>query len=322
MTRTLWITGAAGFSGRHLAAFIATLPNRPRTVGIDIGSATGLPLDAFETLDVADATAVATLAKRRKPDWVIHLAGAPPAAPPADLWRAHVGTTLGLALGLLGAGCRRTRLLSIGSAAEYRPHGSRALTERDDASPTTEYGRSKLAQTLLTAALPNTLGLSACVARTFNLVGPGLPTRFVLGRLCDEFARVGPRGTITVQHLDSSRDFIDVRDAADAYWRLVRTGRPGRVYNVCSGRPTRLAELVTLLSAATGKHPRIRITAGGRHAGNPDVVFGSFARLARATGWTPRIDLLSSIQAMLADAGGRAVPPPPRRGGARRRTVR
>ena len=118
MNGTLWITGVAGFSGRHLADYIASRSSRPRVVGIDVCDAPSLPLDAYHRLDLCDAVAVAIAARGARPTWVIHLAGVPPAASAGDLWRGHVGATLGLATGLIRAGCRQTRLLSIGSAAE------------------------------------------------------------------------------------------------------------------------------------------------------------------------------------------------------------
>ncbi|MBW4840507.1 MAG: NAD-dependent epimerase/dehydratase family protein [Paenibacillaceae bacterium] len=42
---------------------------------------------------------------------------------------------------------------------------------------------------------------------------------------------------------EARRDFLDVRDAVDAYEILLRKGEVGEVYPVCSGREKSLAEL-------------------------------------------------------------------------------
>jgi GDP-4-dehydro-6-deoxy-D-mannose reductase len=305
MTGTLWITGAAGFSGRHMAAYAAALPERPRIIGLD-GAVRrlDLPLDDFVRVDLTDSARVSALARQHSPDWVVHLAGSTTAGP--DLWRSNVGTTLGLAVGLASS-APRARFLSIGSAAEYAPGAGGPLDEDAAAGPVSDYGRSKLAQTLLTLGLPARFGLQALVARTFNLVGPGLPPHLVAGRLCDQFARVGPHGCIELHNQDTSRDFVDVRDAVDAYWRLVRDGAPG-IYNVCSGRATSVRRLVELCAQLTGKRPAVRTTQTRDASADPDVVVGAPTKIAAAVGWAARLPLEQSLGDMLqaiaaADAG-------------------
>jgi len=161
---------------------------------------------------------------------------------------------------------------------------------------------TKLALTELTLRLGAKLGLHTCVARTFNLVGPGLPARFVCGRLCEQFVRAGSSGGISVRHTRSGRDFVDVRDAGDAYWRLVQCGRAGEVYNVCSGRLVMLNDVIERLSTLTGTQPRIRVEGPTPTDVDSSTVHGSFAKLRRETGWAPRIPLDRSLQDMLDHA--------------------
>jgi GDP-4-dehydro-6-deoxy-D-mannose reductase len=299
MTRTLWITGVAGFSGRHMAAFAADLPGRPRIVGLDEAPPPpALPVDEYVQIDLADISRVSALARQEPPDWVVHLAGS--TRPGPQLWRANVGTTLGLAMGLAGS-APRARLLGIGSAAEYGPGGGAPLDERAPAAPVSEYGRCKLAQTLLTTSVAARFGLHALVARPFNLVGPGLPAHLVAGRLCAQFAQLDTDGEIELLHCDTSRDFVDVRDAADAYWRLVREAEPG-IYNVCSGTAVSLRRLVALCGDLTGKHPAVRTTQDRDRALDPEVVVGNPSKITAAVAWAPRIPLEQSLADMLQAA--------------------
>ena len=50
---------------------------------------------------------------------------------------------------------------------------------------------------------------------------------------------------LKVGNLQPSRDYLHVRTAAEAYWRLIGTKASyGRVVNVCSGIPTRMGDIV------------------------------------------------------------------------------
>lgn len=302
--RTLWITGVAGFTGRHLTRLVTARPDRPRIVGLDVVARPPLPLDGYERVDLCDADAVAALAVRDPPAWIVHLAGALPPASPADMWTANVTATSGLLLGLAAADCRAVRLLSIGSAAEYRLGSDAPLTERSPAAPATPYGRTKLAQTLLVLGARRTLGVQASIARTFNLVGPGLPSRLLAGRLCEQFLPVAGPAEVELQTLDTSRDFLDVRDAVDAYWRIVTAARTNRIYNVCSGRAVGVRELVRLFGDVTDTQPAIRTVPARDRVVDPAVVVGCARRLHRETGWAPTIPLVTSVRDMIA--AGRA----------------
>ena len=88
----------------------------------------------------------------------------------------------------------------------------------------------------------------------------------------------------------SRRDFTDVRDVAEAYRLLAAAGEPG-VFNVCSGRRSPPASW-SRRWATWPAWPIDHVVDQGRvRAHDVPEVRGSFARLARATGWEPRIPL-------------------------------
>src|SRR6266581_7673337 len=120
MTGVLWVTGVSGFTGRHLVRFLRRAGASVRIVGVDIDVGATADLDAAHAIDLTNAEAVAALARREPPDWVIHLAGLMPPAAESEMWRVNVGGTVGLLLGLR-EGSRRLRIVSIGSAAEHAP---------------------------------------------------------------------------------------------------------------------------------------------------------------------------------------------------------
>lgn len=69
---------------------------------------------------------------------------------------------------------------------------------------------------------------------------------------------------LRVGNLEVQRAYLDVRDAASAY----RQGRPGEVYNVATGRPIRMGDLLAGLinafgSTATGEVEPCRLRGVG-----------------------------------------------------------
>lgn len=300
MNETLWITGASGFTGSRLVAFVGGLPNRPRLVGLNAAAPGPAGVDAHFNLDVQDADAVAAVASREPPRWVIHLAGVMPPVPAEAMWSANVGGTLGLMLGLRAARVRHARVVSVGSAAEYAPSSSTsARVETSECGGASPYGNTKWAQTLVALGAARGGDIEPLVARTFNLIGPGLATRLVLGSLCEQFSRDPAPDEIVLGNPDAARDFVDVRDAVEAYWQVARGGNAGEVYNVCSGRPATVREILGILGQLTGRAPRIQSDPSRLRPSDPPVVWGTPAKITGVTGWKPRLSLEQSLRDMI-----------------------
>ena len=302
MKPTLWITGVAGFTGRHLVAAAADQLDGPRIVGLDLAESPATGVDVYHRVDLIDVDAVAALARENPPRWVIHLAGAIPPASAQEMWYVNVGTTVSLLRGLACAGCRKVRVVTIGSAAEYLAESPGALTETSPCGGSSPYGRAKWAQTLLALSIGRELGLATMVARPFNLIGPGLPTSLVAGWLCHQFAKIGPDEDIRIGNIKSARDFVDVRDAVRAYCQTAARGEPGEIYNVCSGTATTVEQLIAMLGKLTGKSPRICVDSARLRDADPPVNYGDSSKLQQATGWQPRTSLTDSLAAMLQEA--------------------
>lgn len=303
MSASLWITGAAGFSGRHLVGVLAGRQDRPRIVGLDLHDRPVPGLDTYHRVDTTRPDEVTAIARDDPPRWVIHLAGAIPPATEEQMWLANVGSTVGLLQGLAAAGGDGVRVVTVGSAAEYVPRSEGPLTEEHPCRGTSAYGRTKWAQTSLTLNMGRQLGLSTMVVRPFNLIGPGLSTDLVAGWLCRQFANLGEDEEIRIGNTKSARDFVDIRDAVAAYWLVVQRGQPGEVYNICTGQAVTVERLLALLGELTGKSPRIQIDAA-RLRNDQQSSYGDYTKLRQATGWQPCMPLRESLADMLAALSG------------------
>jgi len=305
--RVVLITGYAGFSGRHLVSHLRRNEAALRIVGFDVCPADIGGVDQHIAGDLLQFGAISAAVDACRPDAIIHLAGRTPPASDADLWAANVGATFNLLEAVRQAGLQ-PRILVIGSAAEYGPAQAPLISEEHPCRPTTAYGRSKLAQTLLCQHYGARFTLPIVIARTFNLFGPGMPPRTVIGELCAQIAASPSGGVLRVGDVSGARDFIDVRDAAALYWALACRGMPGQVYNVCTGRATVIRDLLHLLLAVAGASYRIESQAERFREGDVRHSCGDCTKLLQVAGIRPQLPLLDSLRDTLADFRRR--PPP------------
>jgi GDP-4-dehydro-6-deoxy-D-mannose reductase len=290
-TGRVLITGIHGFTGRHLAARLA-----------ETSSATliGLPCD------LTDPEAVRQAVERADPDVVFHLAGIFGSESPEAIQRVNVGGFVSLRDALRRQAERRgrpIRLLTVGSAAELGRAGAARLPVAEDAccQPETAYGRSKWEATRLALAEPSEGPLEIVVARPFNLVGPGLSPRLALGNFARQIADValGRASVIRCGPLDARRDYLDVRDAVEAYRLLVERGRPGQLYHVCAGRSYAVGDLLQRMLALAGAGPEI-LSQPTDWAGDLADIYGDPGKLIAECGWAPTIDIDRSLADLVA----------------------
>jgi nucleoside-diphosphate-sugar epimerase len=162
------------------------------------------------------------------------------------------------------------------------------------------YGVSKLAGTE-TVALARTFGLDTVVLRVFNPIGAGAPATSLPGRLLAELCRAtAEHDAVHLGSLDSVRDFVDVRDIADAVLAAVQSSTVDEpVLNVASGRATPVRILVrdlVRLSGFTG--PVFAIGNGSVRSADVPWQQADVSVIARELGWKPAIDLTDSLREM------------------------
>lgn len=92
------------------------------------------------------------------------------------------------------------------------------------------------------------------------------------------------------------RDYIHIRDLADAHILALTTNTPGehRIYNLGSGTGYSVKEVIEACRAVTG-HP-IPAEVAPRRAGDPAVLVASSAKIMQDLGWNPtRTDLTTIV---------------------------
>jgi GDP-4-dehydro-6-deoxy-D-mannose reductase len=271
------VTGAGGFVGRHVVA---------RAVE------RGLEPVGFEG-DLREADVVRAQLQGVEPAAIVHLASRPRSAGALD-------DELAMARNLVGVAGDAVVLVA-GSAAQYGMGAAEPLAEEAPTYPVTPYGEVKCA--VERAALDASPHVIA--ARAFNIVGPGQGLDAPIASWAAQLTE-GVE-TLRTGNLDVVRDFLDVRDAADAFLDLVGSGLTG-VVNVGSGVPVTLRSVVDELIALTGRVVTVERDPALARPSDPPFVVADITRLQRATGFTPRIALRDSLAEVLLEWRERAQP--------------
>jgi GDP-4-dehydro-6-deoxy-D-mannose reductase len=242
---------------------------------------------------------------------VLHLAGqafVPPsiADPLATLAVNATGTAHVLEAVRALPNAERVRVVLVSSAEVYgkqRPERM-PLDEAAPVRPENPYAASKAAAEIYGGVWARLYGLHVAIARPFNHIGPGQDPRFVVPSFAKQLAQIAAGGSpvMAVGNLEAERDFLDVRDVADAYVALLERGRSGTIYNVCSGRAVSVNEVLRALITIAGVAVEIRQDPERMRPSDVPLLVGDASRLRAETGWAPERSLQATLRDVYDDA--------------------
>ncbi|MFO0697666.1 MAG: NAD-dependent epimerase/dehydratase family protein [Nitrospira sp.] len=248
------ITGASGFTAYHLVKglregtepkelyFSSLSPKKPDYCG-----------DYF-SCDLSRLEQVRSLIKKIKPQQIYHLAGTYTNDYVKD-YKSNVLSSMNILDSLLHSKID-PKVLLIGSAAEYgfvNP-ADNPIPEDYPLRPVSIYGLTKAHQTQLMSYYCRVHGLNIAMARTFNLAGKGMSSSLFVGHVYEQIEKYKRReiSRIIVGNLNNRRDYIHVDEAVKYYRIIMACGAAGEIYNVGSGKPIRVYELLDQLLNEAG----------------------------------------------------------------------
>ncbi len=305
MLQKVLITGVTGFTGSNLAKYLSNLGLE--VYGLCLSQVQSgdeeylnAVVETFYT-DIRDKDSVGKVIQEIKPDFLFHLAGLVSSNDLDELLDINV---LGTRNVLDATSPLNTRVLIPGSAAEYGlvPEDRLPVSEVTPLRPINSYGISKAAQTLLAYQYYLKNGCPVYISRTFNITGPGGSPNLVCSTIAKQIIdikRGAVKPIIHIGNIDTKRDFLDVRDVVRAYWSIVREGRPGEIYNVCSGRAYSISEIIQILlkisrveCSIEQDHTRVRTI-------DIPIQVGDNKKIREETGWHLEIKLEDSMRDLL-----------------------
>ena len=297
MSRVL-ITGASGFLGSHLIKSLRR-HGAAEVLGADLHADSAPGFDGWQEADLRDAASAVRTVFRAQPDVVFHLAGT--FGGPANVVHASNVTTTEQVLSAVQAATPNSRVVVIGSAAEYGrvPPDAQPVRESLVGYPVSDYGRAKRAVSELASRYATDFGLQVVIARPFNAVGRGISPGLVVGaiahRLRAALAAPAPRA-ITIGTTDSVRDFIAAADVTDGLVLAAERGIAGESYNLCTGVGTSVQSVLEQLIAFTGEAVAVERDETLVRSAEVDALIGDPSKAHAALGWRPTRSLESALR--------------------------
>ena len=301
--RSILVTGASGFVGRHLVAALARV----------------VPSARLHTarFDITDAASVTAAVRAARPDASIHLAGvtaATAARRNSDrAWDVNLHGSLNLGRAILAhaPGCRMV-FASTADAYGASFNAGLPLDETAPLAPMNAYSASKAAADLALGAMAAD-GLRVVRVRAFNHAGPGQSTDFVVAAFAEQIMRIAAgrqNPLMLVGALEPQRDFLDVRDVCAAYIACVLHDLPpGLILNIASGVQRRVGDILAALLSAASVTVRVQTDPARLRATDIAVAAGDASQARILLGWRSTITFDQMIHDVVEDWRARVTEP-------------
>jgi UDP-glucose 4-epimerase len=301
------VTGGAGFVGRALVNQLTTLGHRVVVLdNLSIRASREAPVwpSGVELVpgDVRDRSLLQSVLERERPGTLYHLAAIHyiPACDEDPDECVSVNTAGGASVleACIRADSPPTCVVAS-TAAVYAP-AETAHREDDRLGPIDIYGLSKLWLEQL-VALYTRNGLRVRVARLFNVYGPGETNPHLIPSLVDQ-ALAG--GVIKTGNLSTQRDYVHVRDVADALVAMATHSQADGIVcvNVGSGRAVSGQEVVDAIAMSMGRKLETATDASRLRPVDRPLLLSDPRRAAELLGWRAQVPFEGGIGDLIRDS--------------------
>ena len=306
----LLVTGGAGFIGSNLIGQIIHQPDIRKLVNLDcltyaghpanLAAVAGHPKYVFERVDLRDKPAVLGVVQRHEITHVMHLAAESHVdrsiSGPGDFVHTNVVGTFNLL-----EACRAVwageftghRFLHVSTDEVYGSLGATGLfTETTPYAPNSPYSASKAASDLLVRAYHHTYGLPTVITNCSNNYGPHQFPEKLIPVVIQSV--LGRRPVPVYGDGLNVRDWLYVRDHADALWTVLTRGKIAETYNIGGHNEWANLHIVQLicdtldeLAPGLGGNSRRLITLVKDRPGHDRRYAIDAGKIQRELGWTP-----------------------------------
>ena len=292
------VTGGAGFIGSHLVESLVSQGHHVKVLdNFDTGTRANLTGIDVEVLDGdirdPDACAQATAGC----DTVFHLAAIASVprsvADPSMSFSVNATGTSNVFEAARHAGVRQ--IVGASSAAVYGPCTLAQIPESAPLLPQSPYGAEKATMEQLASAYNSCFDIDVTCMRFFNVYGSRQDPNSSYSGVIAAFLATILRGNTPTVHGDGSqsRDFVHVSDVVAACQRCANPEVPNGVYNVGTGRPTSVLELLRTIQSALSAPEGFNQTP--RRTGDVDTSCADISRLTEV-GYHPQMSLADGLK--------------------------
>ncbi len=308
------VVGGAGYIGSHCVRQLVVAGHRPVVLdnlvyGHRGAVARKIP---FHDCDLADETALGRILGTERVDVVMHFAAfayvGESVTDPMKYYFNNVVGTLHLLHAMLTAGV--TKFVFSSTCATYGIPERMPIVETTPQAPINPYGQTKLDVENALGALARAHGLSFAAFRYFNAAGAATdgtigedhaPETHLIPLAIGAAAGRGPALQVFGTDYPTPdgtclRDYIHVDDLSRAHIAVFeKLATPGAalVYNLGTGTPTSVREVIRAVERVTGK--TVPCVESARRAGDPPALYADSTKAKRELGWTVQYPDVTSI---------------------------
>ncbi|HWQ90665.1 MAG TPA: dTDP-glucose 4,6-dehydratase [Clostridia bacterium] len=306
----LLITGGAGFIGSNLIQLIIERPEIDKLVNLDCLTYAGHlenlatvdrhPKYVFANVDLRDKAAVAEVVQKRAITHVMHLAAESHVdrsiSGPGDFIHTNVVGTFNLleaCRSFWGGQLANKRFHHISTDEVYGSLGATGyFTETTPYAPNSPYSASKASSDLLVRAYHHTYGLPTVITNCSNNYGPfQFPEKLIPVVIQSVMAR---KQVPVYGDGMNVRDWLYVRDHAEALWLVLNKGASGETYNIGGHNEWAnirivelICDLIDELAPQLGGNSRQLITFVKDRPGHDRRYAIDASKIQREFGWVP-----------------------------------
>ncbi|HMD00576.1 MAG TPA: GDP-mannose 4,6-dehydratase [Ferruginibacter sp.] len=309
------LTGFSGFVSKHFLDMMNVKEPGTEIIGIareqptfDIASFENLNIK-FCRADLLDKASVDKILSEFQPEYILHLASVSSVAlswqTPYESFVNNTNIFLNV-VEQVRLNKFKCRILSVGSSEEYGEVSEDLLplAETYTLKPVSPYAVARVSQEMLSKIYAEGYDLDIVMTRSFNHIGPGQKENFVISSFAKQLIQMSqhPSGKNILIAGDVSiiRDFLDVRDVVEAYLLLLKNGKSGEIYNICSGHGRSLNEIIQTLASQLGINVTVKTDPARVRPNENKKVIGSNQKIREELGWAPKISFEESLADILS----------------------
>jgi UDP-glucose-4-epimerase GalE len=313
MSKTILVTGGAGYIGSHACKALARAGYRPVAYdSLIYGHREAVRWGPLVEGDLADRALLAETVRRYAIDAVMHFAAyayvGESVVKPELYFRNNVINSLGLLETMLEAGIKE--IVFSSTCATYGLPEAMPIRETTPQHPVNPYGESKLMIERALHWFGEAHGIRHVALRYFNAAGADTegeigedhePETHLLPLVL--YTALGRRSHIDIYGTDyptpdgsAIRDYIHVQDLAEAHvlaLDYLRRGGASTALNLGTGQGHSVREVIAAAERVSGRPIARRETA--RRPGDPPALVADASRAREVLGWTPTHSDLDTI---------------------------
>ena len=303
------ITGVTGSGASYLSDYI--LQYNVKLIGTTRGHGNESNIKHIKDkidlryIDFTDALSVYRLFEKERPDIIFHIASIANVRNSFDNPPVVINNNISITLNLLES----VRLLKnkdgynpiIQICSTSEVYGNVAvdmnpITEKCPLNPINPYAVSKLAQDSLGYVYYLNYGMHIIRTRMFTYMNARRPDLFATA-FAKQILEIkkGDRDILKHGNLSSVRTFIDIREAAEAYWLAANKCIPGETYNIGGITPVKIEDFLTLLIKKMGGNIKTEQDKTLLRPSDISVQIPDITKFSNQTGWKPKISFENSV---------------------------